>query len=244
MKVILSLLITAFTIFCASAKQSKYEGLVNKNFSLPTARLMQSADSLSKVGADEQAIVLYMIVASRSEKHASEYELAMHIRANLNIGDIHYAKGNYSDAMKHYMVALKISDSHPDKPLIAVLYKNIGNVYNEFHDYDIGISIYNKGLKYARERGDSDTEYKLLQNLCAASIRLGDVDEARRYYEHIPKVKHTPSDNGLYMEKFILALIMHGEHRYDESIAQFNSLAAFAREKICRQGTNAMLMMR
>ena len=58
---------------------------------------MQKADSLQKAGLDEQAVVLYMIVAARSEKNASDGELAMHVKANLNIGNIYYDKGNYTD---------------------------------------------------------------------------------------------------------------------------------------------------
>lgn len=74
------------------AEQSKYEVLVNRNISLPAPRLMQMADSLMRVGAEEEAMVFYIIVASRDDRNLSASDLRSCVQADLKIGDIHYSK--------------------------------------------------------------------------------------------------------------------------------------------------------
>ena len=77
---------------------------------------------------------------------------------------------------------MKVSDANENKPHLAVLYKNIGNVYSMFQDYEKGISLYLEGVKQAKESGDNETLYKLYQNLTGAYIYLNDTKTARHYY--------------------------------------------------------------
>lgn len=133
--------------------------------------------------------------------------------------------------MKHYMSALKRDDMNPERPASAVLYKNIGNIYNVFEDYDMGVYFYRKGLEEARSHGDSETVYKLLQNLTAVSLRMGDVAAARGYHDELAREKQPEADMSRYMDGFIYALLLNGEGRHAESIERFKTLAAFAGER-------------
>lgn len=105
----------------AIAEESKYEDLVKKNILFPTSELMNTADSLLKNGDEEKAMVLYMMVASRSDVNVSDKELTVYIEANLKTGDLHYDRGNYLSALQCYNAGLKFSELHSEKLYMAVL---------------------------------------------------------------------------------------------------------------------------
>lgn len=87
-------------------------------------------------------MVLYMVVASRPSEGSDGNELRNRVKANLSAGDIHYGKGNYSYALRYYVTALKLSEAAKGHPYLAVLYKNMGNVYSMFlvNEYRINLA--------------------------------------------------------------------------------------------------------
>lgn len=209
------------------AEQGRFDSMVNDRASWPTAKLISAADSLMKTGQEDEAMVLYMMAASRPAKDGSAREMKLHVEANLHAGDIHYAKGNYSNALRFYVAGLKLSEAAEEQPYLAVLYKNMGNV---FMDYEKGQSLYLRGLEAARRANDSETSYKLLQNLVGVSINLNDVAAARKYFEQSQATSHKASDESRYMDGYTLALILKHEGKDMQSIAQFRKLAGKAKE--------------
>lgn len=235
-KRIIFLLLVSFIYFSTLyAESGEYDKLLNRSLHLPATRLMAISDSLIKSGHSNEAMVTYMIVMSRKESLTSEEDRRVLMRAFLNCGDLHYSIGNYSKALKCYVDGLKVCDSLPDNPAdkhyTSLFYKNMGNVYNVFQNFNMGRHLYISALKSSRENGDSATSYKLLQNLSAVSMRLGDVAKAREYYDEMMKISTNKSEEGAYMEKFILALILDGEQRYEESITLLLRLAEETRIK-------------
>ena len=212
------------------AEQGRYDVIVNDRAAWPAARLNAAADSMVKAGSDDEAMVLYMMAVSRVTDGVSPDETRHRVEANLHAGDIHYSKGNYADALRYYVTGLKLSESSREKPSLPVLYKNMGNVYNMFQDYEKGQSLYLLGLEAARNANDSETAYKLLQNLVGVSINLNDVAAARRYFEQSQTIRHKASDESMYMDGYTLALILKHEGKLQQSIAQFRKLAGKARE--------------
>lgn len=87
------------------------------------------------------------------------------------------------------MKGMKVSDANEKKPHLAVSYKNIGNVYSMFQDYEKGISLYLEGVKQAKESGDNETLYKLYQNLTGAYIYLNDTKTARHRLQSVATYK-------------------------------------------------------
>lgn len=193
-------------------------------------KLNAAADSLIKNGADNEAMVLYMMASSKPANDASPEEIKNHVKANLHVGDIHYAKGNYANALRYYVTGLRLSESTQGRPYLPVLYKNMGNVYNMFQDFEKGQSLYLKGLEVARQTADNETAYKLLQNLVGVSINLNDVASARKYFEQSQSTSHKADDESRYMDGYTLALILKHEGKNTESIAQFRNLAMKARQ--------------
>lgn len=216
---------------CLSAYAGKYDDIINTAVMWPFSKLMNAADSLISNGADDKAMILYLIVASHSDDRISAQERTMCVEAHLRMGEIYYASGNYSNSLKSYFDGLKISDSMPEKPFVAVFYKNIGNTYNELQNYEMGRYMYKIGLKESVAQNDTDTQYKILQNLAAVSILLDEVDVANLYYTEIKGMDVERSAAGHYMEEFILSLILKKEHRYEESVRHFINLAASAKNE-------------
>lgn len=216
-----------FILSPVSASPGKYDGLVQKSSGWSTAKIIKTADSFMEKGRENEALVLYMVVVQSDAKGdaASDKDLAARVKANLSAGDIHYGKGNYSNALRYYVTGLKLSESLPDHPCLAVLYKNIGNVYNMFQDYEKGKAMYTAGLKEARRVHDDETAYKLLQNLVGVSVNLSDMAAARKYYEESRSTKHKSTDESAFMDKYILALLLKYEGKGRESIMRFKELA-------------------
>lgn len=212
------------------AERGRYETMVKDRATWPTEKLNVAADSLLKNGAADEAMVLYMMAASRPVDDASLDEIRNHVEANLHAGDIHYTKGNYANALRYYVTGLKLSESSRERPYLPVLYKNMGNVYNMFQDYEKGQSMYLRGLEAAKHAGDNETAYKLLQNLVGVSIKLNDVGAARRYFEQSRSTKHGSNDESRYMDGYTHALILKYEGKDIESIALFRKLALKARQ--------------
>lgn len=222
--------ITSLLALSLRAEQGRYEMMVKNRATWTIEKLNAAADSMVKKGVDDEAMVLYMMAASRPTNDASPDEIKNQVEANLHAGDIHYAKGNYANALRYYVTGLKLSESSQGRPYLPVLYKNMGNVYNMFQDYEKGQSLYLRGLEAAKHTGDYETAYKLLQNLVGVSINLNDVVAARRYFEQSQSTKHKSNDESRYMDGYTLALILKHEGKDIESIAQFRKLARKARQ--------------
>lgn len=213
------------------AESGNYDELIQKSSSWTSERILEVAETFMSDKSEEEAMVLYMVVISRQHVGLDEAESKIHVKAHLRAGDIHYARGNYSNALRYYVSGLKLSEASESHPYLAVLYKNMGNVYNMFQDYEKGQSLYLSGLEEARRVKESDTEYKLLQNLVGVSINLQDVRSARRYYEQSCQVRHKHSDESDYMEHYTHALILKHEGKDREAVEKFKSLAREASHK-------------
>lgn len=99
------------------AKQGRFESMENDRHSWPTAKLISAADSLMKTGQEDEAIVLYMMAASRPAKDGSARGMKLNVEANFHAGDIHYAKGNYSNALRFSVAGLKLSEAAEEQPV-------------------------------------------------------------------------------------------------------------------------------
>ncbi|MGM9816812.1 MAG: helix-turn-helix domain-containing protein [Lepagella sp.] len=218
-----------FSFSSIFANESKYEDLLKKSSSLSASKLVATADDYYNKGRVEEAMVLYMMVISRDLDSSSTQDVADHVKANLSAGDILYGKGNYSNALRFYVTGLKISESSSEFPYLATLYKNIGNVYNMFQDFEKGNAMYVAGLQEAKRVKDNETTYKLLQNLAGVKVNLGQYADARQYFQQSLSVDHKVTDEGRFMESFLSALLLKYEGREREAILQFKDLALMSR---------------
>ncbi|MES2592694.1 MAG: tetratricopeptide repeat protein [Bacteroidota bacterium] len=69
------------------------------------------------------------------------------ISAYNTIGNIHWKKGDYTEALKNHFLALKISEETGNKKGIAAAYNNIGNIYYSQSNYPKAMKNYFDALK-------------------------------------------------------------------------------------------------
>lgn len=85
----------------------------------------------------------------------SAASLADSIALCLEKGGECYGKGDYTNALEYYVKGLKYSETGHNSDSVARFYKNIGNIYCLFEDYERGNLYYRDGLKYSRSSGDT-----------------------------------------------------------------------------------------
>ncbi|MGM9688826.1 MAG: helix-turn-helix domain-containing protein [Alloprevotella sp.] len=219
----------------ACRAEGKYDALLQQVQHWTDEQLMSEAQNSRQRGDSERALVLYMVAAGKPHAEPTEQEVRLCAQAHLGAGDLYYEGGNYSNALNYYLKGLKLVDNTEAKPLRAVFYKNMGNVYCMFQDYEKGLSLYRQGLQVARQQRDDNTAYKILHNLTGVCIELDDVKGARQYYEEARHTPHEVTAVSQFMDGFTLALILRGEGQRAESINRFKQLAREAG----RQGVGA-----
>lgn len=214
---------------CAQgSSEGKYTGLINKAQGLPSGRVMSLGDGYLARGRKEEAMVLYMVVCSRAGGKMTEEEKDDCASAGLKVGDMYYATGNYTKALEAYISGLKVCETGGKRESIALFYKNIGNVYCMFHDFENGARFFNKGLEYCGDGTDVDTKRKLLVNLTMLYVYIDRPDKARAYLRESVRLKKGGGPVGVFMEGYTYGLVAAAEGRHRDAVSCFRRLAASA----------------
>ena len=173
-------------------------------------------DTLLQRHEDDKALVMYMLVCSRTNDNMTDKELTDCSLANMKAGDIFYDRGNYINALENYQTGLKLSESSKSKEHLASIYKNIGNAYCMFKDYDKGFEYYKKGYAII-PKGDKELTFKLLANLFGVCLNRKDLKEARKYRQLMQTSPHPETAETHFYITFSKALLNSEEARYAES---------------------------
>lgn len=153
------------------------------------------------------------------------------VSSYLDAGDRFYEQGNYTNALECYVKGLKHSERSGDCKNVADFYKNIGNIYSLFEDYERGSTYYKKGLSYSRSCKNKETERKILINLTGISIFMGNLREARVYYKELTALGCKYDDVADFMGRYNFGLILLEEKKYRAAVDVYRSLAACAVQK-------------
>lgn len=212
----------------AAGGADDYTVLVKRASSMSASQITDLADSARGAGDDRKAMALYMSVCNRHETNASDDNLTALVRAWLGAGDILFDRGSYADALKMYIEGLKISDMSGTHPFLAVLYKNIGNVYSRLYDYERGTTYYRKALDVLRQRPDRVTEKKVLVNLSGVNVFLGDLKGAKECHERARVISMPDNHDLTFMDKYNYGMILVAEKKTDKALECFRSLVRYA----------------
>lgn len=158
----------------------------------------------------------------------SAASLADSIALCLEKGGECYGKGDYTNALEYYVKGLKYSETGHNSDSVARFYKNIGNIYCLFEDYERGNLYYRDGLKYSRSSGDKETEVKLLINLVGIHMFMGKGDEARGFLDELRRVDYDGGPTVRFMTDYDIGLIQIDDGKYGEAIANYRRLASAA----------------
>ncbi len=128
---------------------------------------------------------------------------------NNNVGALHYSKGDYALAMKHYREALRLEEkaSETENPDIAITLVQIGNIFVQKGEHEQAKQIYKKALDLEiRALGPEHPNVAVsLNNLGAVYQYLGKHTQAMEHFtkgfkirEKIFGSEHTLIASGLY----------------------------------------------
>lgn len=225
-RTLLVLILFIHSLTSLASSQSKYTPLIRQVRGWPSEKILSKGDQFLQNKEEDKALVMYMLVCSRTNDRMTDEELTDCSLANLKVGDIFYARGNYINALENYQEGLKLSETSASKAHLSLIYKNIGNVYCMFKDYGKGFDYYKKAYQI-RQKNDNELTFRILANLFGVCINRKDLEGAKKYRQLLFA---TPRPN-LPIDQFFLsfstALMASQEARYAESNKILVNLADF-----------------
>jgi two-component sensor histidine kinase len=103
--------------------------------------------------------------------------------------------GDYSDAIKYGLLALRTAEDRQDTSLqLCTIYNRLGVAYGNWGDWDQGIVYYKKAMDIAVKYNSIPAMRTVMLNLAAALSRRGQWDEAVRYARFTETAIKGPGD--------------------------------------------------
>ena len=215
-RTLLLIILTFYSLMSPASGVSKYSTLIREVRGWSSEKVLAMGDTLLQRHEDDKALVMYMLVCSRTNDNMTDKELTDCSLANMKAGDIFYDRGNYINALENYQTGLKLSESSKSKEHLASIYKNIGNAYCMFKDYDKGFEYYKKGYAII-PKGDKELTFKLLANLFGVCLNRKDLKEARKYRQLMQTSPHPETSETHFYITFSKALLTSEEAHYAEA---------------------------
>ena len=149
-------------------------------------------------------------------------------------GNIYFFRGNYSEALNNYLLAMKIREKIHDKKGIAASYNNIGNVYREMKQYDKALDFYSKDYELTNELGDEMSSAQTLGNIGVIYDNKGEYDKALEYFFKGVKISEKLHDQSATANAYINIGLAYQEKNEPEKSLENYSIA----EKITLESNN------
>lgn len=225
-RTLLVLILFIHSLTSLASSQSKYTPLIRQVRGWPSEKILSKGDQFLQNKEEDKALVMYMLVCSRTNDRMTDEELTDCSLANLKVGDIFYARGNYINALENYQEGLKLSETSASKTHLPLIYKNIGNVYCMFKDYGKGFDYYKKAYQI-RPKNDNELTFRILANLFGVCINRKDLEGAKKYRQLLFAAPRPNLPIDQFFLSFSTALMASQEARYAESNKILVNLADF-----------------
>lgn len=225
-RTLLVLILFIHSLTSLASSQSKYTPLIRQVRGWPSEKILSRGDQFLQNKEEDKALVMYMLVCSRTNDRMTDEELTDCSLANLKVGDIFYARGNYINALENYQEGLKLSETSASKAHLPLIYKNIGNVYCMFKDYGKGFDYYKKAYQI-RPKNDNELTFRILANLFGVCINRKDLEGAKKYRQLLFAAPRPNLPIDQFFLSFSTALMASQEARYAESNKILVNLADF-----------------
>lgn len=134
-------LLSSITYYLYARDMLDYDELVK----LPASELIRNGDEYLKLNHTDTAMGYYIILAGKYNTGMNKSDKYLCAMACISAGEIYYEKENYSKAFELYFKGIRICEENDFGELLAQLYKDIGNIYSVFEDYQQAIDTYKKG---------------------------------------------------------------------------------------------------
>lgn len=149
---------------------------------LQSEALNLQASLMSVQGKDHQALnCLKQALSFAQQAHSSEKQISI----NSNIGQIHYALGDYALALNHLKAAYGLAQALPS-PIIneAIVMMNLGLVYQATDDVAKAKSFHSEAWTLAVKLENPAIEIACLNNLAEVHTSSKHIKEAKDFYEY------------------------------------------------------------
>jgi tetratricopeptide (TPR) repeat protein len=115
-------------------------------------------------------------------------------KAFINIGIMHYYKGDYNKAQEFYLRALPILEEINDKRGMGSVYNNIGLVYDDKGEYTKALEFFLKALRIREELGDKKGIASSYGNIGGIHYSKGDYTKALEFHLKAVKIRQEMGD--------------------------------------------------
>ena len=214
-----------------AADNTRYLWLARKVDGMTSEKVMKMAGKYADKGKQGEALVLYAVVYGRFNDGMDDEGKNLCSQAHLNAGSLYYGRGDYVEALDEFVNGVKLSEQCAKPRYAAQMYNYIGNVYCMFLDWEKGLDYYKKAYHFAKKHSGKKTCHDILVNMTGVYTFLGDMANARKYYNLSEETKDSADPEDVYMSGYTLSLIQIKEGYADKGIARLKRLAGYAVEK-------------
>lgn len=171
----------ASVVHAARSSQPQVTRVSSQMAKKTDAQLSALGDRLLEKNLLDSALLCFEVVNARE----ASGNRALYAHTQHHAGLIYYRQGIYGKAMERYMGSLQICEEKHLERELSTLYRNIGNVYSMFHDFDQSSELYKKSLALARKFKDYALENMALNNLIFAYTDKTPVSQYRRWQREL-----------------------------------------------------------
>lgn len=211
--------------------QSIVDSLIS---TLDGAGKKQQIDILNKIAFER----IYLNPASAVDDVRIAYRMAEALKyppgraSALNVmGGIHWAVGDYDQALSHYLKAVEIYEELEDGSGLSKVFNNIGETYKKIEEWDKSLSYLQKSLEIKEESGTPSSSFLTYNNIAEIYVQTGELDKAESFYNLIINNLDKASDRGAAYAYTGMGKIALERGEFDKAISYLEKSLA-RREKI------------
>lgn len=145
-------------------------------------------------------------------------------------GQLHYARGDYKEALGYQLLALKISNNNDDYgPQLAQIENNAGLTFYKLKDIHSAIAHFKRALAIVEAAHDNETIYGLSVEIVDAYIELNQPQQALQFFKSIENKYKLPAAERFNTRAYTYNMYLNlysALKRYDISKYYCNQLIA------------------
>ncbi|MBW6491922.1 MAG: tetratricopeptide repeat-containing sensor histidine kinase [Lentimicrobium sp.] len=150
----------------------------------------------------------------------------------VNIGGMHYQKGNYTESNNYYYQALQMADKIGNNNLKAFSLTNLSNIHNKLKNYDVSHDYLRQALSIHQESGNKKSEFKVMMGIGNTFYEAGNKTEAKKHFEQALDflLKSDADESGLIQVYNNLGLVAKSEGDTVQAIGYFTKTLELSRK--------------
>ncbi|MFX0098390.1 MAG: tetratricopeptide repeat protein [Candidatus Hodarchaeota archaeon] len=137
----------------------------------------------------------------------------------LRFGNKDYYSGDLDRAFENYQNVLEFFKTTGNKKGMGIALSNIGNVYQQWKDFENAQKAYMQAIEISRELGDSIAHANRLNNLGSLNVAAGNLEKARRLFVEALRIdEDTGNQKGMAKRYRNLGLLELEQDRFDKAL--------------------------